>query len=135
MVDVENEVFTAVSTLLRAQFSGIFVSGEYVAAPSTFPAVTLVEMDNSIYTFTKDLDGNENHSILLYEANVYSNLAAGKKAQSKSIISVIDSKMNELGFGRIMCQPIDNAADTSTYRMVARYRAVVSKDKQIKKII
>ena len=47
MINIESEVFNTVATALRSEFTGIFVSGESVAAPSSFPAVTLVEDDNS----------------------------------------------------------------------------------------
>ena len=33
MIDLETEVFSTVATALRAEFSGIFVAGETVAAP------------------------------------------------------------------------------------------------------
>lgn len=134
MIDIENQVFNAVATALRARFPQIFVAGETVASPASFPAVTIVEADNSIYTRTKDLSGVENHSIVMYEINVYSNLASGKKAQCKSVMSVIDAEMQALSFARIACMPMPNI-DNSIYRMIARYRAVVNKNKQIQKIV
>ncbi|MFA7200685.1 MAG: hypothetical protein WC098_04650 [Bacteroidales bacterium] len=55
--DIENTVFSTVATALRDEFDGIFVAGEQVAAPSTFPAVMLVETDNSTYQRTLDSSG------------------------------------------------------------------------------
>ena len=46
-------------------------------------------------------------------------------------MSVIDSEFARLGFMRIMYNPIPNELDATIYRLVARYRAVVSKDKVI----
>jgi hypothetical protein len=136
VIDIESEVFTHVANTLRSQFPGIFVSGEYVTAPTKFPAVTIIEMDNSLYARTKDLEGNENHSVLMYEVNVYSNLASGKKTQCKSIMALVDNKMQELGFARVGCSPVALPnTDTSIYRMIARYRAVVDRQKRIYKII
>ena len=132
MIDVENAIFDKVATALRNEFAGIFVAREAVAIPSTFPAVTLVEMDNSFHIRTMDLSGTENHSTLMYQADVYSNLKTGKKTQCRSIMKVIDAEMQKLGFVRIGSSPmaIPNA-DASKYRMVARYRATISKDKII----
>ena len=48
MINVENEIYTIVATALREQFPGVFVSGEYVTAPASFPAVTLIESDNYV---------------------------------------------------------------------------------------
>ena len=73
----------------------------------------------------------ENHSTLMYEVNVYSNKKTGKKTECKKIITLVDEAMSALGFTRIMLQPIPNMDDATIYRMTARYRAVVSKDKVI----
>jgi len=130
MIDVENEVFSTVAAALRSTYSGIFVSGECVAAPPAFPAVTLVEDDNSTYSFTLDSSGTENHAILLYTANVYSNLTSGRKSQCRKIMSTIDTQMQDMGFIRVGSVPMEMPnKDSGIYRMVARYRAVISKDK------
>ena len=127
MTDIENLVFNTVATALRSAFSGIFVSGAYVAAPKTFPAATLAEVDNSIYTKSQDSSMTENHATLVYEANVYSNVAAVQKAQCKAMMAVIDSQMRGMGFTRMGSGPSEMPnADASVYRMLARYRGVVS---------
>lgn len=135
MIDCESEVFSTVATALRASISGIFVSGEAVAAPASFPAVTLVEMDNSIYMRTMGLARIENHASIMYQAECYSNLSSGKKAQCKAIMAIIDTEMQKLGFVRIGSGPMALPnADATKYRMVARYRAVISKTGSIYKI-
>lgn len=127
MIDIENLVFGNVATALRSAFSGVFVSGAYVAAPKTFPAVTLVEVDNSVYAKSQDSSAAENHATVVYEVNAYSDVAATKKAQCKAMMAVIDSQMRSMGFSRIGSGPADMPnADTNVYRMVARYRGVVS---------
>lgn len=124
MIDVENIVFDAVATSLRSEISGIFVSGEAVAAPSSFPAATLVEMDNSVYERSIDSSSPENHVRVMYQAEAYSNKTSGRKVEAKKIIADIDKTMLGLGFVRISCSPMNNT-DSSIYRMVARYKAVV----------
>lgn len=132
MINVENEVFSTVATALRTEFSGIFVSGEYVSAPPSFPAVTLVEQDNSTYQRSLDSSGSEKHAVVMYEANAYSNLGSGKKKQTRAIMAIIDNEMQDMGFVRIGSSPAEVPnADKTIYRMVARYRATVSKDKTI----
>lgn len=124
MIDVENIVFNAVATSLRSEITGIFVSGEAVAAPSSFPAATLVEMDNSVYERSIDSSSPENHVRVMYQAEAYSNKTSGRKVEAKKIIADIDKTMLGLGFVRISCSPMNNT-DSSIYRMVARYKAVV----------
>ena len=131
MIDIENEVFDRVATRVREQFPGIFMTGEYVSSPSSFPAGSLVEMDNSIRETTIDSGSNENHANVMYEANVYSNKATGKKSECKAIIALIDEEMTAMGFVRFTLTPVPNEYDSTIYRMVARYRAAVSTDHKI----
>lgn len=131
MIDIETEVFSIVSTAVRAKYPKIYMTGEYVKSPASFPCVSLIETDNQIYRNTRDSGAIENHAQLLYEVNVYSNKTTGKKSECKAIIALIDSKMEALGFTRTLMNPIPNEEDATIYRIVARYRAIVSKDKTI----
>jgi hypothetical protein len=131
MIDIENQVFDRVATRVREQFPDIFMTGEYVNSPASFPAVSLVEMDNSIRETTIDSGSNENHANVMYEVNVYSNKTTGKKSECKAIIALIDSEMTALGFVRSTLTPVPNEYDSTIYRMVGRYRAAVSPDHKI----
>ena len=131
MIDIETEVFNTISTEVRNAYKGIFMTGEYVKSPPSFPCVSLIETDNQVYRNTRDSGSIENHVQVLYEVNVYSNKTSGKKAQCKEIIAFIDSKMEALGFTRTLMNPVPNEEDATVYRMVARYRAIVSKNKTI----
>lgn len=131
MIDIESGVFSLVSAKVRAEYPNIFMTGEYVKSPSSFPAVSLVEMDNSVYTSTQTSTEIENHANLMYELDVYSNKTKGKKSECKAISTLIDKEMAELGFTRTMLQPIPNMDDATIYRIKGRYKAVVSKDKVI----
>lgn len=128
MINIENELFSTVATAVREVYSDIYMSGEYVKVPPSFPCATLIEMDNSAYENTQTSDSVENHASLMYEVNVYSNKIKGKKTECKEIITLIDNEMAALGFIRIMLNPIPNMDDATIYRMTARYRAVVSQD-------
>lgn len=131
MIDIENEVFDRVAKRVREQFPNIFMTGEYVSSPSSFPAASLMEMDNSILESTVDSGSNENHSNVMFEVNVYSNKTTGKKSECKKIIALIDEEMTAMGFVRSTLTPVPNEYDSTIYRMVARYRAVVSTDHKI----
>lgn len=131
MIDIENELFTIISTDLRATYTDIFITGEYVKSPPSFPCVSIIEEDNQIYRNTRDSSNIENHVQVVYEVNVYSNKTTGKKSECKAIISQIDKQMGRLGFTRTLLTPIPNELDATIYRMTARYRAIVSKDNMI----
>lgn len=131
MIDIENVVFNAVATALRAKHEGIFVTGEAIDVPSAFPAVSFLERSNSALEKTQTAESRENHAVLMYEADVYSNLGSGKKQQAKAIAAEIDALMEQMGFIRTFGQPIDNFADTSIYRYKLRYKGIVGKDNTI----
>lgn len=131
MINIENEVFNRVATRVREVFPDIFMVGEYVKSPPTFPAVSIVEMDNSTHAATIDSSSNENHVNVMYEVNVYSNKTVGKKTECKEIIALIDEEMLAMGFTRNTLTPVPNEYDSTIYRMVGRYRATVSNDYKI----
>ena len=131
MIDIENQVFDRVAKRVREQFPDIFMVGEYVKSPPSFPAASLMEMDNSVLESTVDSGSNENHANVMYEANVYSNKITGKKSECKIIMALIDSEMTAMGFVRSTLTPVPNEYDSTIYRMVARYRAAVSSNHTI----
>jgi len=131
VIDIESIIFQRLSTVLRANYSEISVYGEYVKTPAVFPCVTIEEKDNYVLERTRSSGGIENHAGLVYEINVYSNKKTGKKSQCKEIFSLIDREMQDMGFTRTMLNPIPNIDDATIYRMVGRYKAVVSTNKTI----
>ena len=131
MIDIENEVFDRVAKRVSEQFPNIFMTGEYVKSPSSFPAVSLAEMDNYTLESTVDSGSNENHANVMYEVNVYSNKTTGKKSECKKIMALIDEEMTAMGFVRLTLTPVPNEYDSTIYRMGGRYRAAVSADCKI----
>lgn len=124
MISPESFVFSHIAGVLRADFQNIFVSGESTNSPSRFPAVTIVEADNSVYERMRTTT-IENAASLMYEVNVYSNRTGYKKSEAKEIMNTIDQQFASLGFTRTMCNPISNLQDATIYRIVARYTGVV----------
>ena len=131
MIDIENTVFDRVVTKVREVFPNIFMAGEYVKSPPSFPAVSLVETDNITRADTVDSGSNENHVNVMYEVNVYSNKTVGKKSECKEIMALIDNELLTMGFSRSTLTPVPNEDDSTIYRMVGRYRATVSTKHEI----
>ena len=131
MINMENEIFNEVSERVRWEYPNIFMTGEYVKSPSSFPCVSLVEADNATFRNSQTSDGKENHAAVMYELNVYSNKTKGKKAECKEIVAFIDEILMELNFTRLMLEPVPNQDEATIYRMLGRYRAVISKNKTI----
>lgn len=123
MKDIETFIFTPIAADLRAEFPGIYVTGEYTNKPSSFPHVSIEEVDN--YTTVAYLDSSckEKISSVTYQVSVYSNKTVGKKSECRKILGFIDDRLIGLNFKRISMTPVPNEADTSIYRLVAMYEA------------
>lgn len=133
MIDCENEVFSTVATALRAKYPNMNPSsGEKQPAPSDLPTAIGREMDNSTYTRSLDSSGEENHATVMWQWEALSNKSAGRKAECKAILAVIDAQMFNMGFLRVGSGPQEMPnANGAIYRIVARYRGTISKDKVI----
>lgn len=135
MIDMETEIFDEVSEKVYAKFSeqcpDLFMTSEYVKSPTSFPCVSLVEVDNAVFRNSQTTEGHENHVAVMYELNVYSNKKDGKKAECKEIVAFIDELLMGLNFTRTMLEPVPNQDEATIYRMLGRYRAVISKNKVI----
>ena len=131
MINIESAVFDIIATAVRSEYPDAYIVGEYVKSPSQFPCISIVEIDNVAYDRTQSSGSLENHADVTYEVNIYSNKTSGKKSECKAIASLIDNELATLGLSRTMLQPIPNVDDATIYRMLGRYRGVVSKDFKI----
>lgn len=130
MIDVESQVFTAVQTAVTAQYSNCLCQSTLTLMPPSFPAVCIEEVDNYVDVRGSDSGNTERFAQVVYEVNIFSDAPTGRKAQAKAILNIIDSKMNDLGFVRRTRRPVSLDSAT-TYRLVARYAAVVGSDQKI----
>ena len=131
MIDVESEIFAEISARVKEKYPKVFMTGEHVIAPSSFPCVSLVEIDNATFRNSQTQDGKENHAAVTYELNVYSNRKSGKKSECKEIAGFIDELLAEYNFTRMVMEPIPNILDSTVYRMLGRYRAVIDRNHTI----
>lgn len=134
MIDCESDVFDTVAAELRSKHAGIFVAGEFVDSPAKFPAVTIVEADNRIFERMRTRR-IENAVRVMYEVQIFSNKASGKKAEAKSIADTADGVFASLGFTRTMRSQVANLKDATIYRIVCRYEAVVGENGENKFLI
>lgn len=123
MIDIENEVFTRLAEPLRERYPGIFVSGEYVRAPASFPHVSIVQGDSFTPQERSDSALTEKYSVVTFDVDVYSNKQTGKKSQCKAIMRTIDELFFCMNFRRLVLTPIPNLEDATIYRLTAQYTA------------
>lgn len=129
MINVESELFNTISTSVKATYPNAYITSKENNVPTSFPAISVVEIDNYTRTSTLDSSIGENHATVVYEINIYSNKANTNKTETKNILAIIDTQMQQLGFVRQLTKQIPT--DETIYRIVARYKGLVSSDKLI----
>lgn len=127
MIDPEFAVYDAVSDRVKAKFPDLYMTGDVSFAPSQFPAVSIVETNNSVLQNMRTLK-IENAVSLMYEVNVYSNKVGYSKMEAKSILTAVDEAFVDFGFTRTFSNPVQNLEDKTVFRIVARYEAVMDRD-------
>lgn len=122
MIDIENKIYSPIRTALVNAYDGIFVTSEPTATTAKFPAVSIVQEDNYMSISKLDNSGEEKFATVMFQVDVYSNKASGRKSQCKEIMGVVDTMLYQMNFTRLSLTPIPMAND-GYYRMTARYRA------------
>ena len=127
MIDIENIVIDTVSAALeslKTEYPKLNVQSMYVDAPSEFPCISVVEVNNSTYrpSHTELL---EEHSLITYDVNVYANDPLLKQT-AKRIADIADEAMQKLKFTKTMSGQTPNI-DRSIYRYTMRYEAIVQR--------
>lgn len=126
MIDVNNEVFTAVATVVRDSHAGVTVIGEYTRKPSKFPTVTLDETQNVVVDRLEDSSNQEKFAGVTYRLQVFSNRQSGKKAEARDIFATADAEMRRMGFRRVTYTTTPEIYNSTVYEITATYEAVVS---------
>ena len=127
MIDIEPELYNMMAEKLREQFNNMFVTDTPVSRPPSFPAASVSESTNTTDGSTLDCCNTENHALLAWQAEVYSNNPQAAKYQCKEIVAVIDDIMLQHNFVRTMGEFVPNA-DAAVTRYMARYIGKVGKD-------
>lgn len=128
MINIEFGVFDSVADELRSKYPGIFVSGDISSSPAKFPAVSVVEINNSVVSQMRSSSRIEEAALIAFEVNVYSDKIGYNKMEAKDIVASVDRVFSNLGFTRTFCNPVQNLENKNVYRIVARYEAIVDKD-------
>jgi len=126
--DIEAKVYDTVSKAAKEAYPTLSTASWYGATPPSFPFAYIVQTEDSDYipSITSNHE-NEAYSIS-FEVDVYSNLAAGRKAEAKAISNHIAALMKAMGFRQMLGgRPIDmtDSKNRSLARYFSRYEAKV----------
>lgn len=128
MIDVSNRVRSNVKSYISDMCECVQNDNR---TPTSFPAVRVKQIDNS--DVAVDLENSENAVRSVIEIQAFSNK---NLTESTKIIHKACDAMRIMGYERNYGPTeIKNASDTNIYRMVARFRRIVSSVDEIEKFV
>jgi len=126
--DFERWIYDELARAIYALYPSAYVTNDdRVVKPASFPAVSIVETGNAEIDYMRDSSGEENAVSHAFTVNAYSNSQEDGRGECKAIMREVDAIMRKWNFRRTMSRPLDNAADPSIYRLVARYSGITDK--------
>ena len=124
MIDLENEIFTAVANAVRFEHAHATIKSEYIRTPATFPTVALSETDNVVVDELMDSSLEEKYAGLGFRLQVFSNKDAGRKTEAKAIFKTADDVLCGMGFRRRTYTTIPEIYSSTIFSITATYEAI-----------
>lgn len=125
MIDVSNEIFTALANRIREEHNPVSVVGENVRFPSNFPCVTIDET----YNVPSQLDTSETEPFaeVTYRVQVFCT-GEGKRAQARKIFATVSDACFGMNLIRKTYTTTPDVYNSSVYQITATFEAEVRRD-------
>lgn len=128
MIDVANEIFTAVAATVREQHPSVSVIGENVKTPASFPCVAMDETFN--VSAHADSSYEDKFSAVTYRVQVFS-AGDGKRSEARSVFKTVSDAFRGLN---LICKTYTTTPDvynSSVYQITATFEGHVRQDGMI----
>lgn len=122
MIDYSNDIFNAVATDLRSAYKGIKVVGEYVASPTSFPTVTIDEIEN--VPVHLDSAVLPKYASVVYRVQVFCN-GSGKRAKAREIYGAVAKRLSLLGLVVVTYTTTPAIYNSEVYCITGTFRGVI----------
>ena len=129
MIDISNEVFSAVSNEVRARHEGIAVVGENISQPAKLPCVAMDETLNIVAE--PDFGTSEKFSDVTYRVQVFAASETGKRAQAREIFATVCDVMSGLNLVRKTYTTTPELYNASIYQITGTFEGRVRSDGMI----
>ena len=127
VIDVSNRILTNIKSYISDICQNIQSSSS--KSPPGLPALSVEQIDSSDAAL--DLENSENAVISVIELQAFSNKSI---TEAKKVINMACDGMRFMGYVRTYGpKEVKNASDTNIYRMVARFKRIVSSVDEIEK--
>lgn len=128
--NVENEIFSTCTDMLKAFDTEVETISSPEDIPERLPCVSLYERSNLPHERSRETRNPETHSVLEYQVDIYTNDVNGKKQRANRYRDLIAEFFQRRGFARIMCYPVPNYTNPAVYRLTMRFSAIIDKNKE-----
>ena len=129
MLDLTNSIYTQIKAAVLALYPKAVVEKQYQAATTSFPCVTIADVDNP--EISHDLSYTGRQSQPSWQIDIYQNGSTGEIVAKKIRDAIIPILENQLHLHRVTAKPVTNVADTTIYRYMLRYDCKVDEDRQV----
>ena len=128
MIDVSNEIFTALANAIRSVHSPIQVIGESISVPAVFPCVAIDE----IYNVPSHLDTSEReaYNAVTYRIQVFAS-GDNKRAAAREIFKTVADACWKMNLVRKTYTTAPDVYNSSIYQISATFEADVRHDGMI----
>lgn len=133
MIDIESKFFKIVYDAVMTYDNSIYVTSETDEAPPSFPAVYVEQIDSYDPPEFRISSKKELYAAVVFDVQVFSNKLNGKRAEAKSIFTVIDNALRVSGFSHVMSNYVDltdnrnssvSKRNQSIIRLLGRYECL-----------
>ena len=126
MFDLTNEIYTQIKTAVLAIYPNAVVEKQYQATTTSFPYVTITDVDNP--EIGSNLSNTGKQSNPSWQIDIYANGSTGE-ITAKKIRDAVMAVMEDYFFcTRDSSRPITNVSDITIYRWMLRYSCNVDED-------
>ena len=128
VIDKENEIYTILRNAIIEKYPNASVSSVYLRTPPHFPYVSVIQTDSYEPNKYVDSSNKELFTTMVFQIDVYSDDDARKKTICKGIMQTIDTTLRAMNFRREVLSAVPNMADSTIYRLTARYKVLADEN-------
>lgn len=127
MIDCEVRIFNQFHKAVSEYCANGRVLSTPLIAPTAFPAATLYELDNTTVEARQSSYSGEEYAEVTYQMDTY----AQTKSECRKVFAAGDDAMLKMNFNRLSGRVTFQMDNPKTFRMTARYHAVVDRNGNI----
>ena len=129
MVDITNQLFNDIEPAVLAAYPKAVVAKTYQSDQTTFPYVTLIDLDNM--EIDRNLSNTGLQSKVSWQIDIYTD-GGNREITAKKIRDLIAQVLEgKYHMTRVTSRPVTNAADTTIYRWMMRYSCKIDEDRNL----